>query len=152
MPYSVRKGTGKNKGKKCVYKKNTNKLVGCTDGPIKDYLAALHMHADESVQRRNIMKLTKLQLKQIIKEELQEVYGGSFDYGRNPAEELEPEDWPEKEEPEEESDENKALKLIQEAMTLLAPIRPEMIERLADVTAELRNLLGIPGISGAGGE
>ncbi len=80
------------------------------------------------------MKLTKTQLKQIIKEELQEVYGGSFDYGRNPAEELESE---------EESDEDKALKLIQEAMTLLAPIRPEMIERLADVTAELRNLLGL---------
>jgi hypothetical protein len=38
MPYKV-------KGK-CVYKKNTNKKVGCTKGPVKDYLAALHANVD----------------------------------------------------------------------------------------------------------
>ena len=41
MPYKV-------KGK-CVYKKDTGEKVGCTDGPIEDYLAALHIHADESL-------------------------------------------------------------------------------------------------------
>ena len=40
MPYKV-------KGK-CVYKKDTGKKVGCTKGSVKKYLAALHMHADES--------------------------------------------------------------------------------------------------------
>lgn len=34
MPY-------KTKGK-CVYKKDTDKKVGCTEGPVKDYLGALH--------------------------------------------------------------------------------------------------------------
>jgi len=43
------------------------------------------------------VKLTKSQLKQIIKEELQEAYGGSFDYGRNPAEEFDPSWEPEEE-------------------------------------------------------
>jgi hypothetical protein len=37
---------------KCVYKKKPDgsrgKKVGCTEGSVKDYLAALHMHADES--------------------------------------------------------------------------------------------------------
>ena len=41
MPYKV-------KGK-CVYKKDSGKKVGCTKGSVKDYLAALHMHADESL-------------------------------------------------------------------------------------------------------
>ena len=53
---------------KCVYKKKADgskgKKVGCTEGSVKKYLAALHMHADES------MKITKEQLKHIIKEEL----------------------------------------------------------------------------------
>lgn len=44
MPYVTRG--------KCVYKKSPDgsagKKVGCTDGSVKDYLAALHMHADES--------------------------------------------------------------------------------------------------------
>lgn len=52
MPYTVRKGTKKGeKGKKCVYKKDTNEKVGCTDGSIKKYLAALHINADESLER-----------------------------------------------------------------------------------------------------
>ncbi len=40
MPYT-------SKGK-CVYKKDTGKKVGCTQGPVKDYLAALHANVDES--------------------------------------------------------------------------------------------------------
>ena len=40
MPYKV-------KGK-CVYKEDSGKKVGCTKGSVKKYLAALHMHADES--------------------------------------------------------------------------------------------------------
>tara|TARA_Y100000593_G_scaffold61271_1_gene113487 strand:+ start:1955 stop:2143 length:189 start_codon:yes stop_codon:yes gene_type:complete len=39
---------------KCVYKKKSDgsrgKKVGCTKGSVKDYLAALHMHADESIE------------------------------------------------------------------------------------------------------
>ena len=38
VPYKV-------KGK-CVYEKDTDKEVGCTDGPIEDYLAALHANTD----------------------------------------------------------------------------------------------------------
>ena len=59
MPYKV-------KGK-CVYKKDTGKKVGCTKGSVKKYLAALHMHADESLDR----ELTKEELEEIIQEELQ---------------------------------------------------------------------------------
>jgi len=54
MPYEVRG--------KCVYKKDTGKKVGCTKGSVKKYLAALHMHANESIDYET--------LKQIIKEEL----------------------------------------------------------------------------------
>jgi hypothetical protein len=42
MPYKV-------KGK-CVYKKDSGAKVGCTKGSVKDYLAALHANADESVE------------------------------------------------------------------------------------------------------
>lgn len=41
MPYKA-------KGK-CVYKKDTGAKVGCTKGDVNDYLAALHMHANESI-------------------------------------------------------------------------------------------------------
>jgi hypothetical protein len=34
---------------KCVYKKKTNKKVGCTKGPVKDYMAALHANVEESL-------------------------------------------------------------------------------------------------------
>jgi hypothetical protein len=57
VPYKV-------KGK-CVYKKDTGEKVGCTDGSIKDYLAALHARADESI------RIDKEELKKIIKEEIQ---------------------------------------------------------------------------------
>ena len=33
---------------KCVYKKDNNKKVGCTDGPVKDYLAALYANVDDA--------------------------------------------------------------------------------------------------------
>ncbi len=52
MPYKV-------KGE-CVYKKDTGEKVGCTDGPIEDYLAALHKHANESID------VEKEELKEII--------------------------------------------------------------------------------------
>lgn len=44
MPY-VTKG-------QCVYKKNTGKKVGCTKGPVKKYLAALHANVEESLNDR----------------------------------------------------------------------------------------------------
>lgn len=34
---------------KCVYKKTTGKKVGCTEGSVKKYLAALHANVKESV-------------------------------------------------------------------------------------------------------
>lgn len=40
MPYTHKKVGNKT----CVYKKSTGKKVGCTAGPIKKYLTALHMH------------------------------------------------------------------------------------------------------------
>ncbi len=64
VPYKV-------KGK-CVYKKDTGKKVGCTDGPIEDYLAALHANANES------MDIEKEELKEIILnvlESLEDNYG-----------------------------------------------------------------------------
>ena len=42
MPYEVRG--------KCVYKKDGGAKVGCTKGSVKDYLAALHANANESVE------------------------------------------------------------------------------------------------------
>jgi len=51
---------------KCVYKKDTGEKVGCTDGSIKDYLAALHANTNE--------RLTKEQLIAIIKEEIKNFF------------------------------------------------------------------------------
>ena len=61
MPYKV-------KGK-CVYKKDTGKKVGCTDGSVKKYLAALHTNANESID----YELTKEDLEEIIQEELEKL-------------------------------------------------------------------------------
>ena len=62
MPYTV-------KGK-CVYKKKADgsqgEKVGCTEGDVNDYLAALHARADESA----VVEITRRQLRGIIKEEL----------------------------------------------------------------------------------
>lgn len=41
MPYFTKE--------KCVYKKSTGKKVGCTEGSVKDYLAALHANVKDSV-------------------------------------------------------------------------------------------------------
>lgn len=42
MPYKI---VGK-----CIYKKDTGAKVGCTKGDVHKYMAALQMHAHESVQ------------------------------------------------------------------------------------------------------
>jgi|10_taG_2_1085330.scaffolds.fasta_scaffold55853_3 hypothetical protein len=67
MPYVVRG--------KCVYKKGPGgkpgKKVGCTKGSVKKYLAALHMHADESLERSEpLLELTKETLEEMIRAEL----------------------------------------------------------------------------------
>jgi len=62
MPY-------KTKGK-CVYKKDTGKKVGCTDGSVKKYLAALHANANESLD----YELTKEELGAIIDEATEPIY------------------------------------------------------------------------------
>ncbi len=46
---------------KCVYKKEDNSKVGCTDGPVKDYLAALYANvgdANESKLEEGLEQLT----------------------------------------------------------------------------------------------
>lgn len=50
MPYE-------SKGK-CVYKK-TGKKVGCTKGPVKKYLAALHANVKESKFDQVMSKINK---------------------------------------------------------------------------------------------
>ena len=37
---------------KCVYKKDDNSKVGCTDGPVKDYLAALYANVDDAKEKK----------------------------------------------------------------------------------------------------
>ena len=59
MPYRV-------KGK-CVYKKDTGKKVGCTEGYVKKYLAALHANANESKEHNEELLET---LEDIIQEAL----------------------------------------------------------------------------------
>lgn len=45
---------------KCVYKKKSDgsrgEKVGCTDGPVKDYLAALHANANESIEEQQMVE------------------------------------------------------------------------------------------------
>lgn len=64
---------------KCVYKKKSDgsrgEKVGCTDGSVKDYLAALHANVDESQEKEvqqesKKMKIKSSRLKQIIQEEV----------------------------------------------------------------------------------
>ena len=52
MPYAT-------KGQ-CVYKKDTGKKVGCTKGPVKKYLAALHANVEESLNECWELKNTVL--------------------------------------------------------------------------------------------
>lgn len=61
---------------KCVYKKKSDgskgEKVGCTDGPVKDYLAALHANVDENLQKEiKKMKIKPERLKEIIDEEVE---------------------------------------------------------------------------------
>lgn len=44
MPYKTKKVGSKT----CVYKKQGGKKVGCTTGPIKKYLGALHTHESKT--------------------------------------------------------------------------------------------------------
>jgi len=57
MPYSI------DKKNKCVYKKNPDgtrgKKIGCTKGSLKDYLGALHMHAEGKLSLKSIFKEIK---------------------------------------------------------------------------------------------
>jgi hypothetical protein len=64
MPYTVKDEDGK----KCVYKKDSKEKVGCTDGPIKDYLGALYA-AD---RKDEALELTEVALLQIIDETVKE--------------------------------------------------------------------------------
>lgn len=55
MPYKAKE--------KCVYKKDTGKKVGCTKGPVKKYLAALHANVSDvkeakkmSISQKDVMK------------------------------------------------------------------------------------------------
>ena len=57
MPYEVRG--------KCVYKKDTGKKVGCTEGDVKKYLAALHANEGKK------MKVTKAKIKEMLLQELE---------------------------------------------------------------------------------
>ena len=50
MPYFTKKGTGKDKGKTCVYKKEDKTKVGCTAGPVEKYLTALRMAESEDLK------------------------------------------------------------------------------------------------------
>jgi len=64
MPYTHRKVGDKN----CVYKKDTGAKVGCTNGSVKKYLAALHANANESITEVNTLKggkADKLSIQQI---------------------------------------------------------------------------------------
>jgi len=67
MPY-MKKG-------KCVYKKNKDgsqgKKVGCTEGPVDDYLKALYANVDDAPKKENkTMKIKKSALLALIKEEI----------------------------------------------------------------------------------
>ena len=72
MPYTTRKGTGKDKGKTCVHKKSSKKKVGCTSGPIEKYLTALRMAESDdmdwihSTGQNKILTINKL--KELFKE------------------------------------------------------------------------------------
>ena len=48
MPYTARG--------KCVYKKDTGEKVGCTKGPVKKYLAALHANVHDEKKKINSFK------------------------------------------------------------------------------------------------
>ena len=53
----------------CVYKKDTGKKVGCTDGnkeALRKYLAALHIQANENTQL-TLREALRLEIRKILK-------------------------------------------------------------------------------------
>lgn len=61
MPYSHHKVGGK----ECVYKADSGKKVGCTKGPVKKYLAALHANVPDAKNESSCKDPIKL--KEILK-------------------------------------------------------------------------------------
>lgn len=59
MPYKVKNN--------CVYKKEDNKLVGCTKGDVNKYLGALYANAKESVNKLVGGKADSLSIEDIAK-------------------------------------------------------------------------------------
>jgi hypothetical protein len=65
MPYTHKKVGDKY----CVYKKDTEKKVGCTDGnkeALRKYLAALHIQANESTQP-TLREILRLEIRKILR-------------------------------------------------------------------------------------
>lgn len=67
MPYSVKNN--------CVYKKDGGAKVGCTNGSVKKYLAALHANANERVSSRLKDELNLINLEETLLED----YPSHFD-------------------------------------------------------------------------
>ena len=70
MPYTTKK-VGK---KTCVYKKDTGEKVGCTDGDITKYLAALHTKTEMINMENNL----RSKLRQMIREENDKMNEGTL--------------------------------------------------------------------------
>ena len=68
---------------KCIYKKNSDKKVGCTKGPIKKYMAAIQANVKESLNQPTVG--TNLAFKSVIptadKTEVSVFYGVKSDPG-----------------------------------------------------------------------
>lgn len=65
MPYTHKKVGDKY----CVYKKDTGKKVGCTDGnkeSLRKYLAALHIQANEGTEL-SLRETLRLEIRKILK-------------------------------------------------------------------------------------
>lgn len=75
MPYTHKKVGDK----ECVYKKEDGSKVGCTSGPISDYLAALH--ANSEISENNILKGGKADNLSI--NDLAKKFNVSVDYIKN---------------------------------------------------------------------
>lgn len=60
MPYEIRG--------KCIYRKDTGKKVGCTDGDVHKYMAALQMHAHESEEK------TISEIRILVRKELSDIH------------------------------------------------------------------------------
>ncbi len=98
MPYEAKKQKCKKEdgssGTHAIYKKGTNEKVGCTSDP-SGYMGKLYS-VDESANKNKQMKLSRKELKEIIREHLKE---GVFDFV--PPEEYVPEsEWSSEEEEE----------------------------------------------------